>query len=120
MTGNLRDTAPRPERARRDPTGKRALFSAAPEAWPSAPAAAEVKTRPTRAAPRRPPVPPRPGTVVIECSACDRRTRIRYLDFALLNLPVGLWLPIPGRRYNRRMTCPACNQWAWVRAAWLE
>ena len=41
--------------------------------------------------------------------------------FALAHLPFSMWLP-PLRQlpYNRRITCPACTEWAWVRAHWLQ
>jgi hypothetical protein len=92
VSGYLREVGRRPERPARDPMGKAALFS---------------DTR-------------QPGTVVIECSGCGASTRLSYLDFALGTLPYSLWLPpIPSIKYNRRMTCPACSEWTWVRAHWL-
>jgi hypothetical protein len=93
MSGYLREVGHRPERPERDPMGKAALFS---------------DTR-------------RPGTVMIECSGCGESTRLSYVDFALSTLPFSLWLPpIPQIRFNRRMTCPACSEWTWVRAHWLD
>jgi len=92
VSGYLREVGRRPERPARDPMGKAALFS---------------DTR-------------RPGTVVIECSGCGASTRLSYVDFALNTLPFSLWLPpVPSIKYNRRMTCPACAEWTWVRAHWL-
>jgi hypothetical protein len=37
------------------------------------------------------------------------------------HLPFSMWLP-PLRQlpYNRRITCPACHEWTWVRAHWLQ
>ena len=93
MSGYLREVGHRPERLERDPMGKAALFS---------------ETR-------------RPGTVMLECSGCGESTRLSYLDFALSTLPFSLWLPpIPQIHFNRRMTCPACSEWTWVRAHWLD
>ena len=46
-------------------------------------------------------------------------TTDNYLDFLLLNLPLGVWLPLPGLGFNRRMTCPACGQWTWLQAHWF-
>ena len=93
MSGFLRESGHRPARPARDPLGKAALFSDAR----------------------------RPGTVVIECSACGASTRVSYVDFALANLPFSLWLPpLPALHFNRRMNCPACAQWTWVRAHWLD
>jgi hypothetical protein len=91
MSGYLRDVGRRPDRPARDPLGKAALFS-------------DVRQS---------------GTVVIQCGACGESTRISYLDFALANLPFSVWLPpLPNLPFNRRMTCPACNQWTWTRAHW--
>jgi hypothetical protein len=93
MSGYLRDVGSRPARPARDPMGKAALFS--------------DDTR-------------RPGTVVIECSACGVSTRISYAEFATASLPFSIWLPpLPALKFNRRITCPACAEWAWVRAHWL-
>ncbi|MCZ7535740.1 MAG: hypothetical protein M5T61_07270 [Acidimicrobiia bacterium] len=116
MTGNLRDFNTRSERSGRDPSGKRAIFSAASED-PGAGAVPTATTPPERTAPHD---PPRPGTLVVECSSCNARTRVTYFDFALLNLPLGFVVPLPGRRFKHRMTCPACSRWTWVEACWLE
>jgi hypothetical protein len=107
-TGNLRDLGGR--RRERDPSGKAALFShgAPPLVIEDEPEPAAVE------APAR-----RFGTLVVECSACDASTRVTYLDFLLMNLPIGVWLPLPGLGFNRRMTCPACGQWTWLQAHWL-
>jgi hypothetical protein len=106
--GNLRDVGGR--RRQRDPSGKAALFShgATPLVLDDEPQSShEVQPR-------------RAGTLVVECSACDARTRVNYLDFLLMNLPIGVWLPLPGLHFNRRMTCPACGQWTWLQAHWLS
>jgi hypothetical protein len=93
VSGYLREVGPRPDRPRRDPFGKAALFS-------------DVR---------------RPGTLVIECSACHESSRMTYVDFVLANLPFSMWLPpLRALPYNRRMTCPACTEWTWVRAHWLQ
>jgi hypothetical protein len=92
VSGFLREVGHRPDRRDRDPLGKAALFSDAR----------------------------RPGTVVVECSSCEASTRVSYLDFAIDSLPFSIWLPpLPSIPYNRRMTCPACAEWTWVRAHWL-
>jgi hypothetical protein len=57
------------------------------------------------------------GTVVVECSSCEARTRIPYTDFARRHLPFWLW--IPGKRHSRLMRCPACEERTWVGARWL-
>jgi hypothetical protein len=93
MSGFLRDVGQRPERPTRDPLGKAALFG-------------DVR---------------QPGTLVVECSACGESTRVSYVDFALANLPFSVWLPpLPNLPFNRRMTCPACGEWTWVRAHWTK
>ena len=107
-TGNLRDVSGR-GRAR-DPSGKAALFShgAVPlDVDEGPPLATELPPR-------------RAATLVVECSACGTRSRVNYLEFMLLNLPIGVWLPLPGLGFNRRMTCPACGQWTWLQAHWFE
>jgi hypothetical protein len=105
---NLRDDVGRGGR-RRDPSGKAALFShgATPLVLDDDPG-----TLPG-------PEQRRAGTLVLECSACAVQTRVNYLDFVLLNLPIGVWLPLPGLGFNRRMTCPACGQWTWLQAHWF-
>jgi hypothetical protein len=108
VTSNLRDVGGR-GRAR-DPSGKAALFShgAVPLVVDDDPVAPPEPSRRTA------------GTLVVHCSACGTRSRVSYLDFVLLNLPIGVWLPLPGLGYNRRMTCPACGQWTWLQAHWLD
>lgn len=108
MSSNLRDVGGR-GRAR-DPSGKAALFSH------GAPPIDVDNDEPVL---DEDPAPRRPATLVVECSACDASTRVNYLDFVLLNLPVGVWLPLPGLGFNRRMTCPACGQWTWLQAHWF-
>ena len=95
MSEHLRDIHRRRDRrGARDPEGKAALFST--------------------------PAQPSAGTVVVACSECGAQTPLSYGDFIVANLPVAVWLPpIPGLRFNRRMTCPACRQWTWMRARWL-
>lgn len=118
MTGNLRDFSPRSERAGRDPSGKSAIFSPTSEKSSSAaPPDTEVESRVARSESHD---PPRAGTLVVECSSCEERTRVTFFDFALLNLPLGFFVPVPGRRFKHRMTCPACSSWTWVEAHWLE
>ena len=93
MSGYLRDVGGRPDRPARDPLGKAALFT---------------ETR-------------QPGTVVVECSSCGESTRVSYVDFALATLPFSVWLPpLPNLPFNRRLTCPSCAQWTWVRVHWLR
>lgn len=122
--GNLRDIPRR--RPHRDPAGKAALFSSAAPRTPAAGrGSTPVPTEPADAAPAPTPASPAAtegvhgfGTLVVECGDCKRSTRVTWMDFALLNLPLSLWLPLPGLRFNHRMTCPACHRRAWVRARW--
>lgn len=60
----------------------------------------------------------RPGTLVVECSRCHGRTRVSYGAFVRAHLPLWLW--VPGRRFSRWLTCPACGRRAWLAAHWLR
>lgn len=122
MTGNLRDVAPHRDRSGRDPAGKRALFSTPTDSPTVPPAHAPVEPAAPPAEPAAPGVQgdPEPRTVVVECGECGETTRLSYFDFALLNLPISFFLPIPGRRFKHRMTCPACSRWTWLEARWRE
>jgi hypothetical protein len=62
----------------------------------------------------------RPGTLVVDCSGCDRRTRVTFAEFAVLHLPLWLWAPIPGRSHRHWLRCPACRRFTWLQARWLE
>ncbi len=91
MSRYLREVGRRPSR---DPLGKAALFS-------------DIEVR-------------RPGTVVLDCSSCAGSTRVSYVDFARASLPFSMWLPrLRGIPFNRRMRCPECHEWTWMRAHWL-
>lgn len=83
-----------------DPLGKRALFW-----WPEehpAVTQAEVDAHPVLGR----------GSIAVECPACKVRSRVGVLDFLLLQLPVGVWLP--RGRYAHRMTCPSCRHRVWA------
>lgn len=54
--------------------------------------------------------------LALECSTCGTTTDVSLVDFALAHLPVGIWLPLPGWRFNRYATCPACHKLTWLRA----
>jgi hypothetical protein len=99
----------------RDPQGKRALFSVTEGAVAHAPvpdAGTEGKAALFSTARRR------PGTLVVECSSCNGRSRVSYVDFTLRQLPFTIWTP--WRRHSRLMRCPACEKRTWLAARWLE
>ena len=99
--------------APRDPSGKRALFSVSDvDAPPRLVGDPEGKAALYSSATRR------AGTVVLDCSRCQGRTRVSYPDFAKRHLPVWLWFP--WREHSRYLSCPACGNRAWVAARWLE
>ena len=93
--------APTSGARRARPSGRHALFSAAtPSADDETAASALTDPMPER------------GILTVDCSACGSVTRIGLLDFALLQLPFGVW--IPGRTFDHRMRCPACRRRAWT------
>ena len=85
------------------PAGKHALYSAATPAG--------EKKRSTSAATAAEPLPHR-GILTVACSTCGSVSRVGLFEFAVLQFPVGVWLP--GRTFDRRMTCPACRRRAWT------
>jgi hypothetical protein len=90
-----------PQRRHARPAGKHALFSAAtPAGDREDPTAMDTGPLPAR------------GVLVITCSSCGSVTRVGLFSFLLLQLPFGLWLP--GRTFDRWMTCPACRRRTWT------
>jgi hypothetical protein len=85
------------------PAGKHALFSDA------TPAGEPERDRSTVTADD--PLPPR-GMLVVACSTCGSVTRVGVVEFLVLQLPLGGWLP--GRTFDRWMTCPACRRRTWI------
>lgn len=85
------------------PAGKRALFSDPAPADESGPDRAAVDTDD--------PVPRR-GLLVVACSTCGSVTRVGLVEFLLLQLPVGAW--VPRRTFDRWMTCPSCRRRTWT------
>jgi hypothetical protein len=85
------------------PAGRRAFFSVATPSGDDEPAG--------RAAASADPLPAR-GSLTVDCSACGSVTRIGLLDFVLLQLPIGAW--VPGRTFDHRMRCPSCRHRAWT------
>lgn len=102
----------------RDPQGKRALFTVTDTEGSVARApvpgtgGGEGKTALYSTATRR------FGTLVLECSSCDGRSRVSYLDFTARQFPFTVWTP--WRRHSRLMRCPACEKRTWMAARWLE
>lgn len=104
---------------RKDPSGKRALFESPPieiddplkddplvdhHASESHEALYSVGDREN-------------GTVVIDCSRCEVRSRIPLVESVIRILAISLW--VPGRPYNHWMQCPACQTRSWCRIHWL-
>lgn len=97
--GEAPGSAPRHAR----PAGRHALFSdATPADEPK-----RERARVTAADP----VHDR-GVLTVACSRCGSVTRVGMIEFLILQFPIGAWLP--GRTYDRRMTCPACRHRAWT------
>jgi hypothetical protein len=133
MTGNLRDVPTRRDQRHRDPAGKAALFTSPPIVGYGDEPDLDIHLEPGGWSPQDTdgenvvPIGSGHGDahgaighVVVECSACGAHTPLSYLSFALAHLPLSVWLPpVGGVHYNRRMTCPACGEWSWVRAHWL-
>ena len=51
------------------------------------------------------------GPFTVECQRCRTISRVGVLDMVIFQFPLGFWLP--GRRFDHRMTCPACRARAW-------
>ncbi len=80
------------------PLGKRALFSGArPE--PDSLALTSGNPLDER------------GSFTVECARCRQTSRVGVLDMLIFQFPLGVWLP--RRRFDHRMTCPACRKRAW-------
>lgn len=105
-------------RRTRDPLGKSALFTEVPASAASTFAAPDPEGR--GASHLFSHATARPGTLVVDCANCGRRTRVTYAEFAALHFPVWLWLPAPARSHRHWLRCPACHHFAWLRASWLE
>jgi hypothetical protein len=85
------------------PAGKHALYS---EATPAGEAVAATSTV-TATEPR-----PARGVLTVTCSSCGSISRVGLVEFALLQFPVGAWLP--RGTFDRWMTCPACRRRTWT------
>ena len=109
------DTTRSPAPARRrslDPQGSRALFetpvSAARDTIRSGKPAdgkdALYSTGPRQA-----------GTVIVDCSACEARSRINLTDLAMRWVGGSIW--VPGRKNSHWMRCPSCTKRTWCASA---
>lgn len=85
------------------PAGRHALFSDA------TPADEPDLDRATATA--SDPLPPR-GIFTVSCSRCGSVSRVGLVEFLVLQLPFGAWLP--RRSFDRWMTCPACRRRTWT------
>ena len=101
--------------ARQDPAGKRALFSDGVVAAPDRLAAGRNQGKAALFSTR----PRTRGTVIVECSACQRRSRVGFVDLLVRLTTLSLWLPLVGR-YQHWMRCPGCERRAWCRIGWTE
>jgi hypothetical protein len=91
------------------PAGKHALFSdATPTGEPD---------RDREAAITEDPVPAR-GPLTVACSHCGSVTRVGFIQFLMLQFPFGAW--VPGRTFDRWMTCPACRNRTWISATFTR
>ncbi len=98
-----------------DPRGKQALFDSPVQAAPDQLAAGSERRGRTAlysSGPRR------PGTVVVECSACKVRTRSTLVELGLRFVPFTAWLP--GLTHGHFMRCPACRRYRWCRIGWTD
>ncbi|HEV2369275.1 MAG TPA: hypothetical protein VGR90_05335 [Acidimicrobiales bacterium] len=99
-----------------DPSGKQALFDpgvmAAPDRLATGPRN-EGKAALFSSPPRT------PGTVVVECSRCQLRSRVGLVDLLTRFVTGSVWLPFLGR-YQHWMRCPGCGRREWCRVGWTE
>jgi hypothetical protein len=84
------------------PAGRHALFSDATPADEPDRASAAAADDPAHTG----------GPLSVACSRCGSVSRVGLVEFAMLHLPIAAW--IPGRTFDRWMTCPACRARAWT------
>jgi hypothetical protein len=92
-----------PARPHARPAGRHALFSTPTPAQEGDPALAGGSGSD--------PLPAR-GLLTVSCSSCGSVSRVGLFEFLLLQLPWAGWLP--GRVFDRWMTCPACRRRTWT------
>ena len=98
-----------------DPQGKAALFQSPVAAAPDTLGTGnqkEGKDALYSTGPRQ------PGTVIIECSACQARSRTNLVDLGVRLVSISVW--IPGRRYPHWIRCPACYDHTWCKIGWTS
>lgn len=117
MSDPERSSAPRSGQRRLDPTGKRALFE-------TPVTAADDTLRPQRSLRGRDALfstgPPTPGTVVVECSSCEARSRVSLAEIAVRLASFSVYLPLLHPRHPHRMACPECRRSTWCRIGWRD
>jgi hypothetical protein len=86
------------ERAVALPVGKRALYSGA---GPDPDSFAVTSGNPLHER----------GSFTVVCARCRQTSHVGVLDMLIFQFPLGVWLP--RRRFDHRMTCPACRKRAW-------
>jgi hypothetical protein len=87
--GSARGGARRVTSLHRDPEGRQSLYSVTEQ-------------------------PPAPGTVTVECSACEQVSVVTPRQLVTLALP-SVHLPMLRRGHPSWMRCPACGRRTWVR-----
>ncbi len=95
------DQMPVDRRAPAHSGGKRALFT------PPDPVHAASAGRRTG-----PQFEPGRGNLRVACSSCAAVSRIGFVEFVALQLPIAAWLP--RREFDRWMRCPACRSRTWL------
>ena len=104
----------RPQRRRSlDPQGKRALFEApVGAARDTIRSGRRAEGQDARYSTGRREV----GTVVVDCAACEARTRINLTDLSMRFVTGSVWLAI--RKHSHWMRCPACTKRTWCHIGW--
>ncbi|MCB0915211.1 MAG: hypothetical protein KDC23_05835 [Actinobacteria bacterium] len=76
-------------KAKADPQGKQALFSAAEQ-------------------------PPSLGSASVDCTQCHRRTVVSLPQLLKLSA-TGVHAPLPKKGYKAWLKCPACGERSWMK-----
>lgn len=97
-----------------DPTGKRALFESPVVAAPDTLRGGDRDGR-TALFSTGPRIA---GTVMVECSRCESRTRVGLGSLAVRLASFSLYLPLVKRSHPHRIKCPGCHETSWCRIRW--